>query len=164
VPQQQRLVSWHSFLPARRASAPSAADHCPVQRPSRCCSRQPEKAIGEKSPIEPWLAPHNHAARLRQEPEASLRQHDESTENGKSQSLVILLGLDGKTITRGPSRRWGSICLDIPFYRTGLSEGGKSPSEVQSHIPIKLRAPTAHWPFFPITYQLRNEPAGVPFE
>jgi hypothetical protein len=33
--------------------------HCPLG--------QPEKAIGEKSPIEPWLAWHNPSACLRQE-------------------------------------------------------------------------------------------------
>jgi hypothetical protein len=43
---------------------------------------QPEKAIGEKSQIEPWLALHNHAACLRQEPTASLRHDDEPGNNG----------------------------------------------------------------------------------
>jgi hypothetical protein len=36
VPRQRRLVSWHSFLPARLASAPSAGEHCPVQRVQEC--------------------------------------------------------------------------------------------------------------------------------
>src|SRR6266853_6921295 len=38
-PPQRRLVSWHSFLPARLAAAPSAADHCPVQRAPECNAR-----------------------------------------------------------------------------------------------------------------------------
>src|SRR5713101_569752 len=38
-PRQPRLVSWHSFLPARLAAAPSAADHCPVQRAPECSAR-----------------------------------------------------------------------------------------------------------------------------
>jgi len=33
-----------------------------------------------------------------------------------------MLGLDGKTISSGPCRE--SLFLDIPFYRTGLSETG----------------------------------------
>src|ERR1019366_5502334 len=45
--------------------------------------------------------------------------HDESAEKCKSQSLVTLLGLDGKHLVF--CRRGGGICLDIPFYRTGLS-------------------------------------------
>jgi hypothetical protein len=35
-----------------------------------------------------------------------------------------LLGLDGKTISPLPCRRGRGICLDFPFYRTGLSEYG----------------------------------------
>jgi hypothetical protein len=54
----------------------------------------------------------------------SLRQHHESAEKGKSQSLVTLLGLDGKTISPVPYRRRGSISLDIPFYRTALLSTG----------------------------------------
>ena len=42
----------------------------------------------------------------------------------KSQRLVSLLGLDGKTIFPGSYSRWGGFCLDIPFYRTGLSSTG----------------------------------------
>src|SRR3981189_825507 len=38
-PPQPRLVSWHSFLPARLASIPSAADHCLVQRARECSVR-----------------------------------------------------------------------------------------------------------------------------
>jgi hypothetical protein len=53
---------------------------------------------------------------------ASLRQHDESAEKENSQRLVTLLGLDGKTISPTSYRPWGAICLDIPFYRTGLPE------------------------------------------
>ena len=50
--------------------------------------------------------------------------HDEFTEKEKPQRLVPLLGLDGKTISSGSYRRGGGISLDIPFYRTGLSECG----------------------------------------
>ena len=34
------LVSWHSFLRARLAVAPSAADHCPVQTDPECTARR----------------------------------------------------------------------------------------------------------------------------
>ena len=57
---------------------------------------------------------------------ASLRQHHESAEKRNSQSLATLLGLDGKTISPVSYRRGGSICLDIPFYRTAFSETGFS--------------------------------------
>jgi hypothetical protein len=50
--------------------------------------------------------------------------HDESAEKENSESLVPLLGLDGKIIFPVPCRREGGICLDIPFYRTELSECG----------------------------------------
>jgi hypothetical protein len=61
---------------------------------------QPEKAIGEKSQIEPWLALYNHAACLRQEPNGVITKAHESREKEKSQSLITLLGLDGRTIYR----------------------------------------------------------------
>jgi hypothetical protein len=35
-----------------------------------------------------------------------------------------MIGLDGKAIFPRSYRREGGICLDIPFYRTVLSEGG----------------------------------------
>jgi hypothetical protein len=38
-----------------------------VFRETLCPLGQPEKAIGEKPQIEPWLALHNHSACLRQE-------------------------------------------------------------------------------------------------
>jgi hypothetical protein len=64
-----------------------------------------------------------------------LRQHHESAEKEKSQRLVTLLGLDGKTISFALCRRRGSICLDIPFYRTGLSEyGNLGTFRSKSHI------------------------------
>ena len=96
-----------------------------VSRETLCPLGQPEKAIGEKSPIEPWLALHNHSACCVRNRRASLREHDESAEKEQSQSLVTLLGLDGKTIFPVPYRRGGAISLDIPFYRTGLSSCGK---------------------------------------
>src|ERR1035437_10390641 len=65
---------------------------------------------------------------------ASLRQHDESEEKGKSQSLITLLGLDGKTISPVPYRRGESICLDIPFYRTHLPECGPNQRRAESQI------------------------------
>ena len=37
-------------------------------------------------------------------------------------------GLDGKTILPVPYRRGRTISLDIPFYRTGLSECGPPPA------------------------------------
>ena len=49
---------------------------------------------------------------------ASSRQHHESAELDRSQRLVTVPGLDGKTIFPLPYRRRGAICLDIPFYRT----------------------------------------------
>ncbi len=36
APRQRPRVSWHSFLPARPALVPSAADHCPVQKAPEC--------------------------------------------------------------------------------------------------------------------------------
>src|SRR5258708_10150871 len=38
-PRQRRLVSWHSFLLARLASVPSAADHYPLQKARECNAR-----------------------------------------------------------------------------------------------------------------------------
>src|SRR6267143_4644302 len=38
-PPQPRLASWRSFLLARRASVPSAADHCLVQTARECSVR-----------------------------------------------------------------------------------------------------------------------------
>jgi hypothetical protein len=73
-----------------------------------------------KSQIEPWLALHNHSACLRQQPNGVIRQHHESAAKEASQSLVTILGLDGKTIYSAPSGRRRSIFLDFPFYRTGL--------------------------------------------
>src|SRR3977135_163078 len=35
-PPQRRLASWHSFLPARLVSIPSAAGHCLVPRAPEC--------------------------------------------------------------------------------------------------------------------------------
>jgi hypothetical protein len=58
---------------------------------------------------------------------ASFREHYEPAGKGQSQSLVTLRGLDGKTIFSMPYRRGGGICLDISFYRTGLSECGPKP-------------------------------------
>ena len=83
-----------------------------------CPLGQPEKAIGQESRIEPWLALHNQSACLRQRSTVSLPQHDESAETAKSQSLVTLLGLDDNTL----SSRSEAIFIDIPFYRTGFSE------------------------------------------
>src|ERR1700686_1583380 len=39
VPPQRPLASWHSFLRARPASVPSAANRCPVQRAPECSAR-----------------------------------------------------------------------------------------------------------------------------
>src|ERR1700693_5644228 len=53
-----------------------------------------------------------------------IEQQHESAEKGNSQSLVTLLGLDGKTISPASYRRGEGFCLDIPFYRTVLSATG----------------------------------------
>jgi hypothetical protein len=58
---------------------------------------------------------------------ASFREHYEPAGKGQSQSLVTLRGPDGKTIFSMPYRRGGGICLDISFYRTGLSGCGPKP-------------------------------------
>ena len=78
---------------------------------------QPEKAIGKKSQIEPWLALHNQSACLRQQPNGVIRQHYESAAKEASQRLVTILGLDGKAIYSAPSSR-----------RRSLSEIGPEPS------------------------------------
>jgi hypothetical protein len=47
VPRQGRLVSWHSFLPARLASTPSGGDHCPAQRVRECSAHvAPSVSLG----------------------------------------------------------------------------------------------------------------------
>jgi hypothetical protein len=55
-----------------------------------------------------------------------ITMNDESAEKRKSQRLVALLGLEGKTIPPAPSSRREGISLDIPFYRTRLSESGRA--------------------------------------
>src|ERR1700685_2504571 len=57
-------------------------------------------------------------------PRTTSRKHHESAEKETQQSLVPLLGLDGKHLVF--CRRRGGICLDIPFYRTALPETGFS--------------------------------------
>ena len=113
-----------------------------VSRETLCPLGQPEKAIGEKSPIEPWLALHNHSACCVRNRRASLREHDESAEKEQSQSLVTLLGLDGKTIFPVPYRRGGAISLDIPFYRTDYRQGiGDSGCAVAPNSTINSSTP-----------------------
>src|SRR6202040_868117 len=45
APQPLPLASWHSFLRARPASVPSAADRCPVQRAPECIARPAPSAF-----------------------------------------------------------------------------------------------------------------------
>jgi hypothetical protein len=118
VPDSSRIMTgWFSRRSGSRVSIfkpvrPSACFEHQVFRETLCPLGQPEKAIGEKSQIEPWLALHNHSACLRQQPNGVIRQHHESAAKEASQSLVTILGLDGKTIYSAPSGRRRSIFLD----------------------------------------------------
>src|ERR1700688_3033096 len=116
---------WFSRRSGSRVSIQNPVRHVlwhQVFRETLCPLGQPEKAIGEKPQIEPWLALHNHSACCARNRRASFRRHHESAEKETPQSLVPLLGLDGKHLVF--RRRRGGICLDIPFYRTALSPTG----------------------------------------
>ena len=49
-----------------------------------------------------------------------------------------MIGLDGKAIFPRSYRREGGICLDIPFYRTGLSECGNLTDDAESTTSLPL--------------------------
>jgi len=110
-----------------------------VSRETLCPLGQPEKAIGHESPIEPWLALHNRAACCVRNRRTSLRERHESAEKETPQSLVPLLGLDGKTISPVPYRRRGSICLDIPFYRAMFIAALAAPAPARPGKPYRGR-------------------------
>ena len=67
----RRMAGWFSRRSGSRVSIHNpvrlACFEHPVFRETLCPLGQPEKAIGEKSQIEPWLALHNRSACLRQE-------------------------------------------------------------------------------------------------
>ena len=92
-----------------------------VSRETVCPLGQPEKAIGEQSQIESWLALHNHTA-CRVETEG--HRYDITMELGATELKASHrnTGLDDEIA----SSRRGSVFLDIPFYRTGFSETGES--------------------------------------
>jgi len=108
-----------------------------VSRETLCPLGQPEKAIGEKSPIEPWLALHNHSACCVRNRRASFREHHESAGKETPQSLVPLRGLDDQTIFPGSYRREEVFVLTSLFIERDYRNVGNRPCEDQKPVSSK---------------------------